>query len=319
MICISTVCRIHGLLRHLLPLRKAQKALEEVERVKKDTQAAIIRARQEAQLTAETEITKAREEIRLARDTAENAVRQAQEEAGRYREEVETANNHARLAISLAQEKVKAVSEEIKAIQEQTQIDIARARADVLKSREEAETARRASRKAISRAEAESRKAREETEFVKMTAAEAIRRAQEESRKIKENADINITKINESLSQAQRNVINMIQGDISRDRQVVQETPQTLNGSVEESTAALPETDDNPVITHEKNQKILLDEIIKMHNPLHSISGFARMILDDNICDTAAQKEILTTILQQTENLKIQLDNIHRSIRVDSP
>jgi len=296
---------------------EAQQALDEAETVKKAALTAINQARQEALWLAEKEIAKAREEIRLAKDAAENAVRQAQEEAGRYRDEVETANNDARVAISLAQERVKTVSEEIKAIQQQAQIETNRARAGVLKAKEEAEISRRESRKAISDAEAESRKAREEAEVAKMTAVEIINKAQEESRRIKEEAETSITRVNESLLQARQHVVDITQEDISKTRQTIEEASQSSGISLEKSTTTRLETSYNPDISDDKERQYLLDKLIGMHNPLHSISGFARMILDDNICDTVAQKEFVCTILQQSENLKLQLDNIHRSLKVN--
>ncbi len=296
---------------------QVQKAIDEAETAKKTAQTAINRARQEALNLAEKEITRAREEIRLAKDAAENAVRQAREEASRYKDEVETANNDARVAISLAQERVKSVSEEIKAIQQQALIDTNKARAGVLKAKEEAETARRQSRKAISRAEAESQKAREEAEVAKMTAAEIINKAQEESRRIKEEAEISITRVNESLLQARQHIVDTTQEDISNTRQAIEEASRSFGISLEKSTTARLEIHDNPDISDDKNQQYLLDKLMEMHNPLHSISGFAKMILDDNICDTVAQKEFVRTILQQSENLKLQLDNIHCSLKVN--
>ena len=306
---------------HDLTEEKVQKKIKEIQEeariYKIEAQTAINQAKHEALGLAEKEIAKAREEIRLAKDAAENAVRQAQEEAGRYKDEVETANNDARVAISLAQERVKAVAEEIKAIQQQALIDTNKARADVLKAKEEAETARRQSRKAISRAEAESRKAREEAELAKMTAAETINKAQKESRRIKEEAESSITRVNESLLQARQHVVDITQEDISETRQAIEEASRSFGTSLEKSTNARLEISDNPDIADDKNHQYLLDKLMGMHNPLHSISGFARMILDDNICDTVAQKEFVRTILQQSENLKLQLDNIHRSLKLN--
>ena len=40
------------------------------------------------------------------------------------------------------------------------------------------------------------------------------------------------------------------------------------------------------------------------------------MMLDDNIADTAAQKEFLAIILQHSENLKRQLDFVYRSLKL---
>jgi hypothetical protein len=304
---------------HILIEEKAQRKIEEIQEEARiyriEAQTAINQARHEAIGLAEKEITKAREEIRLAKDAAENAVRQAREEADRYREEAATANNDAWVAISLAQERVKAVAEEIKTIQQQALIETNRARAGVLKAKEEAEIARRQSRKAISRAEAESRKTREEAEVAKMTAAEIINKAQEESRRIKEEAETSITRVNESLLQARQHIVDMTQDDISNTRQAIEEASRNSGISLEKSTTTRLETSYSPDISDDKERQYLLDKLMGMHNPLHSISGFARMILDDNICDTVAQKEFLMTILQQSENLKLQLDHIYRSLK----
>jgi len=236
------------------------------------------------------------DEAETVKKAAENAIRLAQEEASRYREEAEKASDDARLAISLARERVKAASEEIKAVQQQASVDTNRATAEVLKAKEEAEIARRESRKAISRAEAESQKAREEAEIAKRTAAEIIHKAREESRKITEEAETSITRVNASLLEAQQHVTNMTREDIN---------------------TARPETGCKPYVTAGNQYQDLLDNLTEMHNPLHSISGFARMILDDNICDAVAEKEFVRTILQQSENLKLQLDNIHRVLKVN--
>ena len=236
------------------------------------------------------------DEAETVKKAAENAIGLAQEEASRYREEAEKASDDARLAISLARERVKAASEEIKAVQQQASVDTNRARAEVLKAKEEAEIARRESRKAISRAEAESQKAREEAEIAKRTAAEIIHKAREESRKITEEAETSITRVNASLLEAQQHVTNMTREDIN---------------------TARPETGCKPYVTAGNQYQDLLDNLTEMHNPLHSISGFARMILDDNICDAVAEKEFVRTILQQSENLKLQLDNIHRVLKVN--
>ena len=236
------------------------------------------------------------DEAETVKKAAENAIGLAQEEASRYREEAEKASDDARLAISLARERVKAASEEIKAVQQQASVDTNRATAEVLKAKEEAEIARRESRKAISRAEAESQKAREEAEIAKRTAAEIIHKAREESRKITEEAETSITRVNASLLEAQQHVTNMTREDIN---------------------TARPETGCKPYVTAGNQYQDLLDNLTEMHNPLHSISGFARMILDDNICDAVAEKEFVRTILQQSENLKLQLDNIHRVLKVN--
>lgn len=259
---------------------KAQQALDEAEAIRKAARTAINQAKQEALGQAEEEISQAWEESRLVKYAAYNAVRQAQEEARRYREEAETANNDARLAISLAQERVKAASEEIEAIQQQAQADAGRARADILRAKEEAEIARRESRKAISGAEAESRQIREE-------------------------AETGFARVNERLLRAKQHVVNLTREDLA-------ETGQALGKAIK------PEPGDNPDIAKGLTYQHLLDKLTEMHNPLHAISGFARMILDDTICDTAAEKEFVRTILQQSESLKLQLDDINRLLKVNN-
>lgn len=149
----------------------------------------------------------------------------------------------------------------------------------------------------------EVQKALDEVNKIKKAAENAVRQAQEE-------AQTSLTRINQSLFQARRHVAGMAREDACKIRQAVQGTRQPLNTSAEESTEPLPEKGVNARIAEVKEQQ-LLDKIMEMHHPLHSISGFTRMILDDNICDTAAQKEFLAMILQQSENLKLQLDNMY--------
>jgi hypothetical protein len=260
----------------------------------------ITRSQQLEQLLNDLTEEKARKKIEEIKEEA----RICDIEIQKVLEEVETIKKAAEDAVRQAQEKVKAVSEEIKAVRQQALTDANQARADVLKAREETEIAR-----------SESRKAREETEAIKTQAAAVIRKVQEENLKMIDETQTSHTRINASLFQARQHVSDMTQKDTGKKRQAIQGIRQPSDTPVEKSTVALPGMRANPGTSRVKEHQQLLDTIMEMHNPLHSISGFARMILDDNICDTAAQKEFLATILQQSENLKLQLDNIYHFIK----
>lgn len=120
--------------------------------------------------------------------------------------------------------------------------------------------------------------------------AELVKQAREETRLAKERAENSIKKVNEQIIRA-RNLINdSIPGEIPDGCPVqvksVDSTPSCIN---------LPH-----------------NTFKELYDPLHSISGFTRMMLDDNIVDRAAQKEFLQIILQQSELLKERLDLLSR-------
>ena len=55
----------------------------------------------------------------------------------------------------------------------------------------------------------------------------------------------------------------------------------------------------------------------EMRAPLHSISGFARLMLDEDVTDSATRKEFLSIVVQQSENLTRLLDDLSGKLKPD--
>ena len=181
---------------------------------------------------------------------------------------------------------------EIARAQEETRLIRENAEATARQAQEEVETARHHARVAITLAQ----------EKVK-EAEEVVRQAHDESRLAKEKAEASIKKVNGQITRARQVIMD------SSSRENADREPTGENTSESEDYHHLgqalhsPQGMDNPVSK---------DAIKDMYDSLHSISGFTRMMLDDNIADRTAQKEFLTIILQQSEALKHRLDSLSR-------
>ena len=246
---------------------------------------AISKARQEAMSEAAIEVIQAREEARIAREAADTAMRQAREETRRRKEEVEAANNHAQVAITLAQEKVRTVSAEIEAIQQQSQITTGQAQTEAIKAREEAETAKKMAYYAITKAEEESRKAKEETEA-------------------------NTFKKNEAMTQSQQSVTYTTKGEVTKLKQEIESAIRYPDIQFDKLVQAMKATEDYSNQFDKTDSDYIASILNEMRAPLHSISGFARLMLDDDISDAATKKELLSIIIKQSTNLHRLLDNL---------
>ncbi len=204
-------------------------------------------------------------------------------EAQRAMNEAEKAKKTAQAAIRKAREEASKYREETETANKDARIAISLAQERVKAASEEIQAIQQQAQNEINLARADILKAKEEAEITRRQSRKAVSRAEAESQKAREEAEV--------AKKTAAEIILKAQEDISKTRQVTEEPGRS-------------ETSD-----------YLLAQLTEMHNPLHSISGFARMILDDNICDRVAQKEFVRSILQQSENLKIQLDNIHCSLK----
>lgn len=162
---------------------------------------------------------------------------------------------------------------------EETQKIRENAEAAVYQARKEAEAAQSDARLSVALAQ----------EKVKES-AELVKQARKETRLAKEKAENSIKKVNEQIIRA-RNLIND-----SIPEEIPDGCPVQVN-SVDSTTSY---------------KSFPHNTLKELYDPLHSISGFARMMLDDNIADRAAQKEFLQIILQQSELLKERLDLLSR-------
>ena len=241
--------------------------------------------------------------------------RRIKKEAQQALNEADITRQAARLTVSRAKhEALKMAEDEIARSQEETRIIRENADISVRQAHEEAETARNHARVAISlaqdkvkevteimaQAREENRQVKEAARTARQEAAEAIRQAHEESHQAKEKAEASIRKVNEQVTRARQMITDstLQENDLQPVRKILSDQ--------EILPPEVPIAPPQPEI----DKDLTNDGLKEMYDPLHSISGFARMMLDDNIADRAAQKEFLAIILQQSEALKQKLDGL---------
>ncbi|MGD1118588.1 MAG: ATP-binding protein [Dehalococcoidales bacterium] len=373
----------------------AKKTMAEAEIIRKTAEVTVSQVKQSALSQIAVEITRANEEVKSIRESADAVVRRAEEEIRKSREQTAAANNHAQVAISLAQEKLKRDAEQVKAARLQAQIivkqaqdesktakeegeavrrqameainrasletklaqenmevakkkiqeasvvaekqaydrfcdeikkiredadaakksayeAIAKAREESNLAKAEAETMKKAGEEAIFLAKEETRKAREEAERARQSVNEVISQAQEDSRKASAEAEATILQANEAMMQAKQDIINMTRKEMSQARQDLEQAgsfndkaPSPRQGAGKEAPGQAEKLDPSYVAT-------VLHE---MRTPLHSISGFAKLMLEDNVGDSTTQKEFLSLMVQQSESLNRLIDDLSGLLR----
>jgi hypothetical protein len=270
------------------------KAKEEAEMARRTVEIAISKAKQEAISKVADDIIKAKEEVRAAKEAANMAIRQARDDSNRSKEEVEAANNHAQVAITLAQEKVKATVEEVESIKRQSQLAASQAQDEVLRLRGEIET-------------------------IKRMANEAISRAEEESRQAKEEAEASMLRSNETMALAQQHIISMTKAEIARTRQEIEAASKNPGEVFSRIPEVVTEGDSHLANQDKVTPGHVAAILYEMHAPLHSICGFARLMLEGDISDSTTMKEFLSIIFQQSESLCHQLDDLSGTLNHSTP
>jgi signal transduction histidine kinase len=324
------------------------RAHEEVRAVKEAATAAIRQAQEEnkksrgeaaasnnhAQVTltlAREKVKKDAEELKAYKLQAQIAVRQAQDEANKARAEAEAARREAQEAIqkaALESHQAKADRELAGQTRQEATVMAEKQAYDdfyeeIKKMRLEVQITNKTASEAMTRARGESQRAREELEMVKKASEAAINtarqetleaqkakqamleitsQAQDESRKVREGAEVSIIKANETIMQAKKDIINLTRDEIVRTRQELEATGKTVEYSEVRggppAGAAKLDSDYVATVLHE------------MRTPLHSISGFAKLMLEEDVSDDATRKEFLSIMVQQSESLNKLIDDL---------
>ncbi|MGD0795147.1 MAG: histidine kinase dimerization/phospho-acceptor domain-containing protein [Dehalococcoidales bacterium] len=374
-----------------------EQAKEELIAEKKAAGLIASQAQQQALSQAAEEISKAKTEVKAARDAANTAIRLAKDEIAKAREEAESYKKNSQAAISALEDKVLKVTEKVNAIKQQSLISISEAQAEAQKAKEDTEKVRRECQAAIKQAQLESQKAMEEAKFeamkaresiikseqrayeqvrermeqvkkeadtTKQSAYEVVSRAREEARQAKEEADIikkasedavctaiearqkseeetenakqamldfanraqadsrrareeaetAIIRANDAMIKAQQDIIGMTINEISASRHELEETVK----DPEKLMKALSQDETQQAEQPAKPEPPLTPGVLnEIRAPLHSIAGFARLMLDEDITDSATRKEFLAIVVQQSENLGRLLDDLSDKLKSD--
>jgi nitrogen-specific signal transduction histidine kinase len=287
---------------------------------------------------AQQKVKKSAEEVKACKFQAQSAIKQAQDEAKKAREAAETIRREAKVTIGKAAlesqqamadielarrtiqeatvmaekqaydkfcEEMKQMREEVDATNKKAHEVISKAQGESRQAKQELDVVKKTTEKELNVARKETLEAKKEAERAKQVVNEAIGQAQQDSRKAREEAEKSILKANEAIMQAKKDVINMTRGEIVRARQEL-EAP----GKVGESVGAAPAKPADQKL----NSGYVANVLHEMRAPLHSISGFARLMLEENVTDDKTRNEFLTIMVQQSESLNKLIDDISHTL-----
>jgi len=295
---------------------QARLAREEADKARTASEVAIARAEEQARViteeatavknTAQDTITKAEEQARLVREEALTARITAQEAVAKAEKEARLAREDAEAAKIAMQEALVKAEKETEAARTTSEEAITRAEEEARIAREETEAVKIASQEAIAKAEEEVRLTREETEAVKTASQEAIARAEQETESVK-------TALQEAIARAEEE-LHLAREEAETAKSTAQES--ILN--TEKKAKKDKDTADNTVARLEKElrsidpmQSEFMSNIVhEMRAPLHSITGFTRLVLEGGAPDAETQQEFLNIIADQSEHLRRLIDEL---------
>jgi hypothetical protein len=294
---------------------KVQKVVEKVKSIKQQSLISISEA--------QAETLKANEDAEKTRRECQATLKQAEAENQKVKEEAKLETIKARDAIiqseKRAYEQVREKMDQVKEEAEKTRHSafeaVAKAQEDSRQAQEDAAIIQKASEDAVSEAIEQRRKTQEEAAKAKQIMMELVNKAKEESRKAKEEAEAAIIRANDTMIKAQQDIIGRTISEISSTRQELEDAVNNPHKLGNEQTE-----DNSCSLTRASNlsPELLNAALHEMRTPLHSISGFARLMLDEDVNDTATQKEFLSIVVQQSENLTRLLDDLSGKLEPDN-
>ncbi len=285
----------------ILAREKVKKESEELRALRIQAMVAVKKAQDQEK--------KARAEADAMRLEAQQAIEKAASERQQAQTDIELARKAIQQASAIAEKlaydkflgEIKKLREEVDITNAKAHEAIARARSESQRAKQELEIMKKACEKEIDAARRETLEAQNEVERVKKAMFEVINQSQETSRRVQKEAEDNLKLANQALMQAKKDIVNMTRDEIIKSRQDFEEPQTTLKPG--EVTTVQP----GQAKLDAENIATVLHEI---RTPLHSISGFAKLLKEDNISDAKTRKEFLSIVEQQTENLNKLIDDL---------
>ncbi|MBN1160776.1 MAG: hypothetical protein JXA17_02365 [Dehalococcoidales bacterium] len=276
---------------------KLKKYAEELKAYKIQAHIAVKQARDEA--------NKARAEAEVARRAVQEAVEKAALESQQAKANIETAQKMMQEATIIAEkhaydeflEEVQNMRQEINAISAKAREAINKAQRESREAKEELAMVKKTSEEAVSTARQEALEAREEAEKAKKSMIDTKNRTKEETRKMRQQAETSVIRASETITQAKKDIINITRDDIIRARQEL-EVPFKATKSDDKQASEKLDAEYVAAVLHE------------MRSPLHSISGFTKLLKEDGVTDEATRQEFLSIMEQQSESLNKLIDNL---------
>ena len=112
------------------------------------------------------------------------------------------------------------------------------------------------------------------------------------------------------MTQSQQSVTYTTKGEVTKLKQEIESAIRYPDIQFDKLVQAMKATEDYSNQFDKTDSDYIASILNEMRAPLHSISGFARLMLDDDISDAATKKELLSIIIKQSTNLHRLLDNL---------
>ena len=292
--------QLHQLIDNAIEEQSQKKIIKIVEKAKSEIAAAQIIVKQAKREVDDVrkQLNVAKEETRRAKGAAEEAMHIARKQLQSSREEMEKLRMETEEVIRLAEENIKRAQEEADAEKQAAKIMVDQSKQDIMShmaeeikaAKEEARVAREAAEQARAQADKEAYcyfqdeigRLIEQVESTKNEALEIIARSREESKLTKDEA--------EKTDKTSKIAMDGLHPETALNR--VRETGTSSSKSGEDDTGYIA------AMLHE------------MRAPLHSISSFARLMLEDDVPDTMTWRESLSFLVQQSDTLNGLLDDL---------
>jgi signal transduction histidine kinase len=158
-------------------------------------------------------------------------------------------------------------------------------------------------------AQQEAAVARAEAKNARQKAQESLLQAQEEARKAKEEAEAAMLKASETMLKAKQDLIAVTRNEINQAKLDLQAVG---NGGEMPGKGYTPakHADDHIEPSVKVDSHRIAAALHEIRTPLHSIGGFAKLMLEEDVADPATRKEFLTLMVQQSESLNRQIEDL---------
>jgi signal transduction histidine kinase len=286
------------------------------EKIKKDTEA-LKNYKLQAKIAikqAMDEAAKLKEEAEAARREAQEAIAKASLESQNARKDTDMASKKMQEATSMAEKQAyEKFCDEIRVIRNETETTnrlayeaITKAREETQQIREELEMVRRTGQDSSAALQQELAVAKAEAKNAKQKAQESLFQAQEEARKAKEEAEATMLKASEMMLKAKEDMISVTRGEIDKVRQELEAVGNGADIPAERSRHA----DEHIEPSVKVDSHRIAAAMHEIRTPLHSISGFAKLMIEQDVADPVTRKEFLSLIAQQSEALNRQIEDL---------
>ncbi|MBN1693083.1 MAG: hypothetical protein JW845_05960 [Dehalococcoidales bacterium] len=276
---------------------KLKKYAEELKAYKLQAHIAVKQAREE--------VSKAKADAEAARSVVQESLEKSALESQQAKADIETAQKMMQEATVIAEkhaydeflEEVNDLRQQISSINAKSREAINKAQRESREAKEELDMVRKTSEEAVNTARREASEAREEAERAKQALIETKNRSREETSKLRQQTETSVIQASEAITQAKKDIINITRDDIIRSRQEL------------EAPFMAAKYDDQPV-SEKLDAGYVATVLHEMRSPLHSISGFTKLMKEEGVTDDATRQEFLSIMEQQSETLNKLIDDL---------